>query len=112
MFATSVVEARRIEVKTINPVRNDWVFHCERYQTVLYFELSYLLTNGITNRHPNSEGTSQMIKSLIASIAYIALAAGLSTAPVKQLNKRALLSKKQPLLSTPHQWRRKVSVSM
>jgi bacteriorhodopsin len=32
---------------------------------------------------PNSEGNTQMTKSLIASIAFITLAAGLSTAPVQ-----------------------------
>ena len=42
-----------------------------------------MLTIGTTNRQLNAEGTTQMIKSLITSIAFIVLAAGLSTAPVQ-----------------------------
>jgi len=53
---------------------------CVRHRTYFYFDLSYLLTIGTTNRHPNAEGTTQMTKSLIA---LIVLAAGLSTAPVQ-----------------------------
>jgi len=53
---------------------------CVRHRTYFYFDLSYLLTIGTTNRHPNSEGTTQMTKSLIA---LIVLTAGLSTAPVQ-----------------------------
>jgi len=55
-------------------------FCCVRLRTYFYFGLSYLLTIGTTNRHPKSEGTTQMTKSLIA---LIVLAAGLSTAPVQ-----------------------------
>ena len=54
-----------------------------RHRTYFYFELSYLLNIGTTNRKLNSEGTTQMTKSLIASLSFIVLAAGLSTAPVQ-----------------------------
>jgi len=56
---------------------------CVRHRTYFYFTLSYLLNIGTTNRQPNAEGTTQMTKSLIASIAFIGLAAGLSTAPIQ-----------------------------
>jgi hypothetical protein len=54
-----------------------------RYRTYFYFDFSYLLTIGTTHRQINSEGFTQMTKSLIASIAFVVLAAGLSTAPVQ-----------------------------
>jgi hypothetical protein len=53
-----------------------------------FSNISYSFT-GLPSDHennepkPNSEGNTQMTKSLIASIAFITLAAGLSTAPVQ-----------------------------
>jgi hypothetical protein len=60
------------------------LFICSvRIRTYFYLGLSYLLTIGTTSRQIYSEGTKKMTKSLIACIAFIALAAGLSTSSVQ-----------------------------
>ena len=57
--------------------------HCPvLFRTSFRVLLDYLLNIGTTNRTQNAEGTSKMKKSLIASLAFIAQAGGLSTAPV------------------------------